>query len=141
MKFICTQLNLRNGNLVLEPLYVPVCSFGESIYIRIITGNFEAKKITILFEGKQIGSRLTLIEKLPTVYEGLITDKHVLNISKESEMKFNMRVFVETEEKNYEILSEEIVKVLGMSFGPEHKTDLSLIYDQLNKLSDKLNGL
>lgn len=141
MKYITTQLTLRNGNMVLEPIYVPVCSFGESIYIRIITGNFQAQKISILFEGKQIGARLTLIEKIPTVYEGLIQDKNVLNISKESEMKFNMRVFVETKEKSYEVLSGEIVRILGMSFGPEHKTDLSLIYDQLNQLSDKINEL
>lgn len=141
MKYITTQLNLRNGNLVLEPLYVPACSFGEPIYIRIITGNFKAKKITVLCEGKQIGSRLVLVEKMPTVFEAGLTDKNVLNISRESEMVFKMRIFVETEERDYEILSGDIVKILGMSFGPDYKTDLSLIYSQLNTIMDKINEL
>lgn len=141
MKYITTQLNIRNGNMVLEPLYVPTCSFGEPVYIRVITGNFRAKKISIIFEGKQIGSRLTLIEKYPTVYEAQITNKHVLNISTESKMEFSMRVFVETEEKNYDVISDKIIKILGMSLGPDHQTDLSLIYDQINTIMDKLNEL
>ena len=139
MKYIVAELNILNGKLVLEPIYTPECSFGEPIYLRIITGNFKPKKITALFEDKSIGNRQVLREKIPTVFECPITEKQVLNITKETEMKFRIRLFVETNDRDYEILSDEIVKVLGMSLGPEHKTDLSLIYDQLNRIMDKLN--
>lgn len=141
MKYITTQLNLRNGNLVLEPIYVPTCSFGEQIFLRIVVGNFKANKITTLFEGKSIGSRKVMVEKIPTVYETSITDKDVLNITRETEMTFKVRLFVETNDKDYEILSGDIVRILGMSLGPDHKTDLSLIYDQLNQIMDIANEL
>ena len=139
IKYLTTELDLINGKLKINPIYLPVISANELVYIRLITGNFKADKIYIIIEGDTQSNRISLIESYKTVYECLLKKEYLNGILKNDVSEFRIKVIAVINGEKYTAETDNIIKVRGDTFGDDSTTDISEIYKRLNELSDALN--
>lgn len=139
MKYITTQINMINNSPHIEEIYCPACSFGEALYLRVVSGNLRPKSISVVFEGNNFSSKEVMIEKYPTIFEYRIKDKDLQGIRTDAMSKFRIHLYINMGDNIYTVKSEEIIKILGQSFGPDYKTDLEALYTSINYLIDKTN--
>lgn len=138
MKYIVGEVNKANNDFHFEPIYVPACSLCEPLYLRIITGNFRPSEVMVSIVGNAASSNIKMEEIYPTVFEIKLDKKYFKDIlsTTVSKFKINLSMVIDNDIKTVE--SEEIIKILGVSFGRDSLTDISEIYSRLNAISDRL---
>lgn len=141
MKYITTQLSKNGDKLHLEPFYIPQCTYGEVLTLRVIVGNIRPEGISVIFKGTTESERRSLLERYPTVFEYRITEEDIRGIRTDSVSEFKVKLFVMMDNEIKEIESTPIVRILGARFGQEYMTDVSALYDNMNVILDKLNNV
>lgn len=139
MNYITACINERNGIYYLTEFYSPTISIGEFNYLRIITGNINAKSIKVSFENTSLSAKIPMIETVKTVFETKINPEFLDSISLDDITTFKIHLFIELRNGEIkEVISKDIIKILGVSLGIKNKNDLSYIYERLNDLSDRI---
>lgn len=141
MKYITLELDLRDGKLEFQPMYCPAVSLGETVYIRVITGNFRPDSLFVMFKGNMNSKYISMNETYPTVFETRLKPQYVKDTYTDTISRFKMKFHARYKNKEYEIETDEIMQILGCSLGRDSLTDLSEIYNRINSLSDKLNEI
>ena len=139
MKYLTTEVNLVNNSPHIEEIYCPACSFGESLYLRVITGNIKPKSISVVFEGNNFSSKEVMIERIPTVFEYKIKDRDLQGIRTDAMTKFKIHLYINMGDVIHKAQSKEIIRILGQSFGNDYETDIEALYSSINYLIDKVN--
>ena len=139
MNYITACVNERNGIYYLTEFYSPIISIGQINYLRIITGNINVKSIKVSFENTSLSAKIPMIETVKTVFETKINPEFLDSISLDDITNFKIHLFIELRNGEIkEIISKDIIKILGSSLGIKNKNDLSYIYERLNDLSDRI---
>lgn len=134
MKYITLQINKINGSYVIENIYTPACSIGETVYLRVITGNFRPDTLSAIIVGDRESSRVGFKETYPTVFDLKLNERLCKGLLTETITKFKARIFINSQNNIKEVMTDEIIKILGVSFGQDSVSDISNIYRILNEL-------
>lgn len=140
MKYIISQINLIDNHLAIEPIYAAKASYGEPLYLRITTGNFDPDSIEVIFESSSMGTVKTLSKKQYGVFETYISETMLPNFSKSETITFSMYLKVKMNDEVFLGSIDNIVKILGRDLEDGDLTDLDRIYTELSKLEGKIYG-
>lgn len=140
MKYITTQLSLNNQGLHLEPIYIPETYLGEDVYLRVITGNFRSKGLSVIFHSGKDSRKQVMQESYPTVFDYKIQDTDISGIRTDSSISFSFSLFVNIDDNIKQVSSENIVKVLGSKYGKEYSTDIDMLFSKVNSILEAING-
>ena len=124
----------------MEPLYTPSLSLGEGVVLRVIAGNVRPTQILAMLDGASYSKRFALKEVYPTVFEAVLKAQDFRDILTNDTTKYKIKFYITIDNREYTYITEDIVHILGLSFGMENLTDVSELYARLNDLKDELHN-
>lgn len=133
MKHITLQLNTIDGNIQSLPIYTPEFSYGEDVYIRIVTGNTYPNNIYLTFNSSYGTEKVYLREIKPSIWESKLN----MNIFKEvlsHNESYSLDIYAEINNTIYKTSTDKCIAMIGTSLGTYHNTEISDLYDKVNSL-------
>ena len=135
MKYITTLALLDNGKLKLDKIYAPDVSITDVLYFRVVLGNLEADKVSVIVKGSVISKKVSMYKKYPGIYECRLDNSLLKGLLSDSISKFSGDVIITKGYSTYTANTGECILIRGCD--TSKTTDIADLYSKINKLSDK----